>query len=350
MKNNIQKSIILGQLIGKYLTHSESAKEKEALDDWLNEIAENKELLHSIHSDKNLAQEYETMGLFNKDQALNRFKDRIVLKSKTRALVRWKMAASILVLVGISSVLYFMPPNFFKTPPDFSTQHEETIRYTSFSTENGQSAKVVLPDSSIVWLNSGTTLSYPGGFSGQNRKVILSGQAFFQVTRHNDYPFLVHANDLIVTVRGTKFDVYAYPEEDETAIALESGKVELTHQKISSFSYAMNPGEKATLDLTDNTMNIDLIDVAVYSSWKDGKLIFRNSTMENVVEKLKRWYDVDIEIVDSEVYNSIFTGTIRNESYEEIFRLIGIACHVNCKIVHNYEQEAKPHIIISKKQ
>lgn len=345
MKNNLHKFIKLGQYIGKYLTNSESDKEKEILDSWLDENSENKELLNSVNSNESLVQEFEIMDLFNREQALKRFKEKVLLKSKVRALIRWRIAASIFVLAGIISILYFLSGD-----SEPSKINEKSNFYTSVSTEGGQRSKVVLPDSSIVWLNSGTTLSYPDGFSGQNRKVILKGQAFFQVTNKNDYPFSVQANGLIISVLGTKFDVYAYPEEDEIAVVLESGKVKLTHQEFESFFYTMNPGEKATLNLTDNSsMNISLVDPSIYSSWKEGKLIFRTSPMGNVVAKLRKWYNVEIEIADPEINNSIFTGTIKNESYEEIFRLIGIACNVNCKIIHNYENEAKPQIIISKK-
>jgi ferric-dicitrate binding protein FerR (iron transport regulator) len=343
MKNNLRKSILLGQFIGKYLTNSESIKEKEALDNWLNENSENKELLNSINSNKKLIQEYEIMDLFNKKAGLERFKQKVLLKSKTRALIRWRIAASILILVGMIGILYFFATNSAKT-------NNKSNLYTSVFTENGQRSKVVLPDSSIVWLNSGTTLSYPSDFSNHNRKVTLKGQAFFQVTHKRNYPFSVQANGLIVKVLGTKFDIDAYPEEDEIAVVLESGKVELTHQEFDSFSYIMKPGEKATIDLSDNrVMNVSHVDVEIYSSWKDGKLIFRNSPMGDVVEKLRKWYNVNIEITDPEVYNSIFSGTIKNESYEEIFRLIGIACQIDCKIQHNYDKEAKPKIIISNK-
>uniref|UniRef100_UPI003217A5C0 FecR family protein n=1 Tax=uncultured Draconibacterium sp. TaxID=1573823 RepID=UPI003217A5C0 len=343
MKNNPHRLIAIGQFIGKYLTNSESVKEKEVLDNWLDENPENKELLNSIHSNKNLVQEYEMMDLFNKKIALNRFKEKVLLKSRTRALIRWRVAASILVLVGMIGALYFVPDNSPKI-------NEKPNLYTSVFTENGQRSKVVLPDSSIVWLNSGTTLSYPVDFSEQNRKVTLNGQAFFQVTHKEKYPFGVLVNGLTVTVLGTKFDVSAYCGEDEIAVVLESGKVELTHQEYTSFSYTMNPGEKATFNLTESSaMNVSNVDATIYSSWKDGVLIFRNSTMGDVVEKLRKWYNVDIEIADDEVYNSIFSGTIENESYEEIFRLIGIACHVDCKIIHNYNKPTKPQIIISKK-
>jgi ferric-dicitrate binding protein FerR (iron transport regulator) len=208
---------------------------------------------------------------------------------------------------------------------------------------------VVLPDSSFVWLNSGTTLSYPSNFSGGNRKVSLNGQAFFQVYHKENSPFSVQANGLIVTVRGTKFDVDAYPEDEEIAVVLESGKVELTRQGFESYNYTMKPGEKASYNITTNSLNISFADASIYSSWKDGKLIFRNEPMKDVVEKLRKWYNIDIEVADDEVYNSIFSGTIKNESYEEIFRLVGAVCHVDCKLIHNYEKEDKPKIVISNK-
>jgi transmembrane sensor len=343
MKDNLHRSILLGRLIGKYLTNSESPKEKEVLDNWMNEQPENKELLSSIHSNKELVKEYEIMDLFGRKAALERFKEKILLQSKTRALIRWRIAASIFVLVGMIGILYFLSGNFSKVK-------ENPNLYTSVSTENGQRSKVVLPDSSIVWLNSGTTVSYPDDFSDQNRKVVLKGQAFFQVTHKNNDPFFVQANGLVVRVLGTRFDINAYPQEDEIAVVLESGKIELTHQERKSFSYTMKPGEKATLSLSDDSkLKVSSVDASVYSSWKDGKIIFRNSPMKNVVEQLRRWYNVDIEIADPEVYNSVYTGTIKNESYEEIFRLIGIACHVDCRVEHHYGKEAKPQITISKR-
>ncbi|MDD4189990.1 MAG: FecR domain-containing protein [Mangrovibacterium sp.] len=343
MKDNLHRSILLGRFIGKYVTNSESPEDKEVLDDWMNERSENKALLNSINSNKELVKEYEIMDLFKRKAALERFKEKILLQSKTRALIRWRIAASIFVLVGVTGILYFLSGNF-------SEVSENTNLYTSVCTENGQRVTVVLPDSSIVWLNSGTTVSYPVNFSDQNRKIELKGQAFFQVTHKKSQPFLVQANGLVVKVLGTKFDVNAYSEEDEITVVLESGKIELTHQKLKSFSYTMKPGEKAALNLTDNgKMKVGTVDASVYSSWKDGKLVFRNSPMANVVEKLRRWYNVDIEITDREVYNSVYTGTIKNENYEEIFRLIAIACHVDCRIEHHHGKEAKPRIIISKR-
>jgi len=257
----------------------------------------------------------------------------------------FKYAAFITIVICLTTIYYVHEQHWQVEGIDGTKE----VLYTTVVTGEAQRSMVVLPDSSIAWLNSGTALSYSNNFSGENRKVLLNGQAFFQVTHRNNSIFSVQAKDLMITVRGTQFDVEAYPEDKDIDVVLESGKVELTYQGFKTFSYNMQPGEKATYNTSINSLNVNRVDTLIYSSWKDGKLIFHNEPMKNVIEKLRKWYGIDIDVTDTGVYNSIFSGTIRNESYEEIFRLIGAVCHINCKLTHNYEKEAKPKIIISNK-
>ena len=135
-------------------------------------------------------------------------------------------------------------------------------------------------------------------------------------------PFDVYCNDVVISVLGTEFDVNAYPESGKVSVALESGKVVLSHNRIESFNYTLKPGELATYDLTQNTIQVDKADVSQYASWKNGMLVFKNEPIKTVFEKLERWYNIDIEVTDETVYESIFTGTIQNESYKQLFRLI----------------------------
>lgn len=222
-------------------------------------------------------------------------------------------------------------------------------KYTSVIVENGQRSKVVLPDSSIVWLNSGTTLSYSDNFSQNKRNVILNGQAFFQVTHDENNPFSVQCNDLIISVMGTKFDVDAYSGTDKISVVLESGKVKLTHQKYKSINYTLESGELADYDIKENTINISHPEIGKITSWKNGLLIFKNDPIQNVFEKLERWYNIEIDVIDAAVYNSIFTGTICNESYEQIFSLIEYSCSLKCQLIKDTESQPIPKIIISKK-
>jgi transmembrane sensor len=331
----------------KLVTGNLDREEKEKVLSEINSNRENGEIFRKVKIAWAILCSEKQLSDYDEENLYLKIKDEISVKKRSLTpvvLAVLKYAVVITTFISLTTIFYLN-----KQEQNNNPETTEELLYTSVVTENGQRSKVVLPDSSIVWLNSGTTLSYPNIFSGESRKVSLNGQAFFQVYHKENSPFSVQSKDLIVNVRGTKFDVDAYPDNDEIAVVLESGRIELTHQGIDSFSYIMQPGEKANYNIVANSLNISYTNASIYSSWKDGKLIFRNEPMKNVVEKLKKWYNIDIEVADTEVYNSIFSGTIQNESYEEIFRLIGAVCHVNCNLIHNYEKEDKPKVIISNK-
>jgi transmembrane sensor len=330
----------------KLVTGNLSPEEKKKVIADIRDKEENKEAFKKVKISWAFLSSTRKLNDYEIENAYLKIQDKISEKKRklnTTLKIVLKYAAIIVFLISLTTIYYTNKQQIKRN----DTQTE--LSYVSFITENGQRSKVVLPDSSIVWLNSGTTLSYPSNFSKHFRKVSLKGQAFFQVAHKENNPFSVQANGLIVKALGTKFDVDAYPENDKIAVVLESGKVELGYEGFESFNYTMQPGEKAMYNIADNVLSLNNVDADIYSSWKDGKLIFRNESMKNVVEKLKRWYNINIEVTDEEVYNSIFSGTIQNESYEEIFRYIEIVCDVHCKLLHNYEKEAKPEIIISKK-
>ncbi|MFV0593936.1 MAG: FecR family protein [Draconibacterium sp.] len=254
----------------------------------------------------------------------------------TRQIIRLlPYAAVFIVIVGIIAILSSQGELIKFSNPN---------QYTSIITENGQRSRVVLPDSSIVWLNSGTTLSYNYSLKDR-RSVILKGQGFFQVKRNENKPFVVQCDEIKVKVLGTKFDVSNYPENEKICVVLESGSVEVNDSKIS---YMLEPGEKADYSISDNTVNIDKVDIQKYTSWKDGKLIFRNDPMEFVIKELARWYNIEIKVEDPEVYNSIFTGTVINEDYSRIFELIEYSCPVHCEIINNLNPDEIPKIILTK--
>ncbi|MDD4379538.1 MAG: FecR family protein, partial [Dysgonamonadaceae bacterium] len=146
-------------------------------------------------------------------------KDRKSLKIK-RTFNRLLPYAVMLILV-LGSVFFFS----HKKNSDKGAFKSRTV---TVITQNGQRSQVVLPDSSIVWLNSGTTLTYRDNFSEHRRGVILNGEAFFKVAHNDKLPFDVYCNDVVVSVLGTEFDVNAYPESGKVNVALESGEVALS--------------------------------------------------------------------------------------------------------------------------
>ncbi len=219
---------------------------------------------------------------------------------------------------------------------------------TSVVTENGQRSKLILPDSSVVWLNSGTTLSYNPDFAANNRDIYLTGQAFFDVRRNEKLPLLVHCSELVVKVLGTRFDVSAYPGDSKINVVLEEGSVQLLPERMKERSYMLSPGEMAELDLAAGKIVTGKVDVEKYTAWKSGLLVFKNDPMGEVIEKLERWYNVRIKVADPAVYNSIFTATIRTESLEQMIRLIEYSCPLSFSM--QQQTGAVPIITIKSKQ
>jgi len=337
---NLFESIKTGSLIGKYLTGKETEAELVQLRSWLKESAENQKKFLSIKDVKSIASEIEVYEKHDKDIAWKNYMDRIAMMSIRKVLIWWKVAAAFFFLVGCGGVLAFMTQRT-------GTTLEANEVYTTVSTINGQNSKIILPDSSVVWINSGTTLSYNSNFAAKQRDIRLIGQAFFQITRNEKMPLTVTCNDLKVKVLGTRFDVSAYPNDNQISVILESGKVELLKDNSKSFGYTMSPGEMAEFNTNRKEISISKVNTNKFTSWKDGILNFKNDHMGDVFNKLDRWYNIKVEVKDPEVYKLIFNATIVNESVEEIFELIRFTCEVNYKIIPSKNPAIPVKVIVS---
>jgi ferric-dicitrate binding protein FerR (iron transport regulator) len=272
------------------------------------------------------------------------FKDQLKSKKHPRILnfnTLLRYAAIFIFAVGLST-LYFHNQNsnqLLKTTGLFEA---------SVVAENGQRSKIVLPDSSVVWLNSGTIVSYSRNFAIHDREIKLSGQAFFQVTKNKDIPFVVNCDNLKVKVLGTRFDVNAYSDNGTINVALESGSVELLHSKNESFHYKIVPGEMAQYDVHTNNVVIKEVNIDQVTGWKEGILSFKDSPMKEVILQLERKYNVEIEVKNPIIYQSVFTATIKNETLDEVIRSIEYACSIHCNIIRSGDKSVKTKVEISK--
>jgi ferric-dicitrate binding protein FerR (iron transport regulator) len=262
-------------------------------------------------------------------------------RSRSVLFPHWlKYAAVFLLLAGVFSV-------FFYLRSDRTIPGKSSTKYTSVIADNGQISKVILPDSSVVWLNSGTKITYNSGFAIGNRDIDLVGQAFFAVRKNEELPLKVFCNNLEVKVTGTRFDVSAYSEDKNISVVLESGKVELSDSKVKSFRYDMKAGEMVLYDTLSKKIDVKDVDTQNFTSWKEGVLIFRDDPMDQVIGKLKRRYDIDIEVVNPDIYKSLFTATIKNETLEEIFKSVSFACSVHYQIIRDKNMKARTKVILS---
>lgn len=251
-----------------------------------------------------------------------------------------KYAAIIILAVSISGV-------FFYQLNKANMQFASNSNYTTAITGNGQISKLILPDSSVVWINSGTELKYPTDFGVNKREIQLTGQAFFQVTKNSKMPLKVFCGDLAVKVLGTKFDVCGYPDEKNIDVVLESGKVQLLKPNDKNFEQIMVPGQKVQYEMSTGTIKLSEVDTGRFLKWKEGILVFRDDLMSDVIPKLQRKYNIKIEVDDQEIYKSLFTATVKDETLDEILKSIGFACSVKYKIVNDGGQVKK--VLLSRK-
>lgn len=337
---NLFESIKTGHLIGKYLTGKESNEELNQLKTWVNKNDDNRKLFSSLGEEKNIADSINEFEVINKELAWKRYVENLDSLSLKKILGWWRFAAVFFFMVGCAGVLAYLNK---ETVTPLVTNNT----YTTVSTRNGQNSKIILPDSSVVWINSGTKLSYNTNFAVHDRSIKLTGQAFFQITRNEQMPLTVTCKDLKVKVLGTRFDVSAYPEDRNVSVVLESGSVELQQAKNQSFIETLKPGEKAEFDTERCELSITKVDSYNDTSWKDGILIFRNESMDNVFKKLERWYNIDIEVKNPKVNQLIFNATIVNENVGEIFDLIKFTCAISYTIIPSKNPEVPVKVIIS---
>ena len=188
------------------------------------------------------------------------------------------------------------------------------------STPLASKTHFTLPDGSVVWLNSGSSVTFAKNFGSKQRELELNGEAFFDVKK-GEIPFVVDTKIAKVKVLGTAFNVMAYNNENP-AVTLERGKVFVS--SASGDSKVLTPGEQAIIDPLSNNITVQQVDTEIYSSWVRNQLIFRNETLSEVVKRLERWYNITIEIDDKFISDKKLTATIEYESITEVMDLLEI--------------------------
>ena len=195
----------------------------------------------------------------------------------------------------------------------------QKVGYSEIRTPRGGEYQVVLPDNSIVWLNADSKLRFPLTFSGKERRVFASGELYFQVAKDSLSPFRIEVEGLYeVEVLGTEFNVRAYSDLP-SATTLVDGRV-LIRDK--GTKVVLKPGEQAVKGKHGEVV-VREVDVAPYIAWKQGYFLFEDERLEDILNELARWYDVNVFFENSSVREERFSVDMpRHESFEEVLRLI----------------------------
>lgn len=198
-----------------------------------------------------------------------------------------------------------------------------------------------LPDGSKVWLNAGSSISFPSKFDGKSRSVKLTGEAYFDVKK-DEIPFLVQTDEFTVNVLGTAFNVMAY-EGESAFVTLERGKIELQNAG-KSLGY-LNPGQQAQFVDGIDEMTLETVDTKIFTSWKENRLIFQYEPLELLAKRLERWYNLKINIDDKSLYSLKVTGKIELESFSEVLDLMELTLPIR----YQYNKNERTLTIYKKK-
>lgn len=194
----------------------------------------------------------------------------------------------------------------------------------------GSRISFTLPDGTKGWMNSGSILRYPVVFN-DHRKVELSGEAFFDVMHRDKGSFMVSTPDADIQVKGTRFNVMAYPEETVTEVVLQEGKVEITG-KTTHFSIALAPSGKMTYNRITHQTDTSKVHTRDTAAWKEGYLVLANEPLGMVAGRLERWYNSEIILKDETLKKYRFKATFRDEPLEEVLRLLAMTTPITYKI------------------
>jgi transmembrane sensor len=303
------------EIIVKYLEGTASDAEKRELLEWLRKKGNRKDFdFHSFAWKNGLNKDSFPSGGEETWQKIQSglFKKNYSGWQKSRKVEQFlRYAAVFFFITTVGSLLWV-----FVNRPNASVE-----RVTRIIADNGQISKVLLPDSSVVWLNSGSSLTYSNSFAENNRDLRLIGEAYFEVAKNKKLPLVVNCNSLLIKVTGTKFDVNSYPSKDKISIILEEGSVQLLSKNNASFQSTLQPGELAVFDLSNKKLAISKINTYKYTAWKEGIIHVYNQTLAEVTERLKTRYNQEFKIsADVKPYH--YTFTIKNEPLQEIISLI----------------------------
>jgi len=181
-----------------------------------------------------------------------------------------------------------------------------------------------LPDGSTGWLNGGSYLEFPVEFRGKSREVLLKGEAYFDVLTDSKKPFIVKGEHTDVVAYGTSFNVQAYPEDPEIQITLVSGNIEIFERKDGKvLSLANLKPDQMCVYYPGTFLNrIETADVKKVTAWKEGNLMFRDENFTEVVQKINRWYNVEIIIIDEVLRSYSYQATFMDETLDEVLKLL----------------------------
>lgn len=301
-------------LIAKYLAKQSTLQEDKELLEWRNALPENEKLFAELSAEWDLATEKSTGKniIPDKEKIWNKIQKQIqplVISYPKSFVIRVaSIAATIALVIGLS-VSFLMNKPATEIPTLAST----------FIAPKGQKSQLVLADGTKVWLNSGTSLTYTNKFGAKDRRVTLNGEAFFDVTKNKALKFVVSTGKVDVVVHGTAFNVKSYPADTDISVSLLHGKVDVVSSENEKSIALLAPGQKVVISKSDMKSVKEACDADLEGIWRLERLRFEGASINEVAEKLSKWYGVNIAVTNTNRFNK-YWFTVTTESLTDILK------------------------------
>jgi len=310
-------------LIAKYLNGESTPEENDQLNKWRKLSPENELIFQQSENTWHLAFSHQKNVYFDKERTWTGIRKSISRRYSLPALLRVTgIAASIALVLGWALNHLFTD----STQNIIAEQPQQITLYIP----SGISSKTILPDSTVVWLNSCSTISYPSYFDGDTRTIELIGEAFFDVAHDGKKPFIIHSGHLKVNVVGTSFNFKHYEEDTHAVLAVETGTVTLSTG--SATSTTLHAGKCATVDNHTFRTKIFSAPQTGMSTWRNHIMVFRDEPFSNVLNELARRYNVEFEIRGEEIQQYIYTATFDNLNLEDVLNLLKLSSPIDYAI------------------
>jgi transmembrane sensor len=203
------------------------------------------------------------------------------------------------------------------------------VQYNTISTPKGGEYQVILPDGTAVWLNAASSLKFPTSFTGHERTVELTGEAYFEVAKNKAMPFKVTANKIKVEVLGTHFNVNTYDDEEALKTTLLEGSVKLS---VGMQQVMLVPGEQGSFNRQADNLKVAAVDVEEAVAWKNGSFMFASEDIQSILRKVSRWYNVDIVYQENAPKKAIWGTVSKFDNVSEVLKMIELTGVAHFKI------------------
>lgn len=312
------------ELLPSWFEGTLNPEERERVEQWKNASEENRQIFTGLLRAWEGTMQLNRMKHYDAEKALIRVNSIITAQKKNRIFEVFQKVAAVLILPLIVAIFLFAINKSNKEKDPFVAWHTLEI-------PAGMRSEFYLPDSTKVYLNSKSSLSYPLVFSDNMREVKLSGEAYFEVAENKEVPFIVNNGRINIEVTGTEFLATNYVHEELTEIVLLNGSINLFqggYLTTKKDIIQLNPGEKAFYKENNKNLVVEQVDSEKYIAWKAGMLMFREDPMPEVVRRLNRWYNVDIHLEGPELKDWTYTATFEDESLMQVLELLKISAPI----------------------